>query len=84
MKRNMTVSLDVDLIARVERLAQPDENRSALVARLLAQAARIAEDAEIDALYDRALAAHPVTEEQQRALQQRARAAYRSVHGPRR
>jgi hypothetical protein len=82
-KRNVSLSLDAQLLARAEQLAQPDENRSALIERLLTSAIRVAEDAALDAVYDRALAGHPVTEAQQRELQARANSAYRSVHGAR-
>ncbi|HEY1297238.1 MAG TPA: hypothetical protein VGJ60_29520 [Chloroflexota bacterium] len=82
-KRNVSLSLDAHLLARAERLSEPGENRSALIERLLASAILIAEDAALDAAYDRALAAHPVTDEAQRQLQARANSAYRSVHGAR-
>jgi metal-responsive CopG/Arc/MetJ family transcriptional regulator len=82
-KRNVTLSLDAQLLERVEKLSTPGENRSALVERLLRSAIRVAEDAALDAAYDRALAAHPVTEAAQRQLQARANSAYRNVHGAR-
>jgi hypothetical protein len=80
-KRNVSLSIDTDLLDRAEQLSQPGENRSALVERLLLSGIRAAEDAALDAAYDRALAAHPVSDAEQEQLQRRANAAYRSVHG---
>jgi hypothetical protein len=54
MKRNISVSLDAALLGRVERLAQPGENRSALVERLLEHGLRLAEELELDSEYARA------------------------------
>jgi hypothetical protein len=82
-KRNVSLSLDRDLLDRAEQLSQPSENRSALVERLLRSAIRNAEDAALDAAYDRALAKHPVSATGQQRLQTRANSAYRSVHGSR-
>jgi hypothetical protein len=81
MKRNISLSIDAELLEHAERLAQPGENRTALVERLLTHGIRHVEDAELDALYDRALAAHPPSDAA--ALTAKARAAYRSTHGPR-
>jgi hypothetical protein len=80
-KRNVSLSLDAQLLERAEQLGEPGENRSALIERLLKTAIRVAEDAALDAAYDRALAAHPVTARQQQELRARANSAYRSVHG---
>ena len=82
-KRNISLSIDAELLDRAEHLGREGETRSALVERLLREAVRIVEEAVIDAQYDRALAAHPITEQEQVALRSRANAAYRSLHGPR-
>ena len=82
-KRNISLSIDAEPLDRAEHLGREGENRSALVERLLREAVRIVEEAEIDAQYDRALAAHPLSEPEQAALRSRATAAYRSLHGPR-
>ena len=84
MKRNISLSLDEDLLERAERLAAPGESRTAVVERLLLQAVRVSEDAQLDALYDQAIARHPVTNVEQQRVTAMVRAAYRSAHGPRR
>lgn len=84
MKRNISLSLDEELLIRAERLAAPGESRTAVIERLLLQSVRAAEDAELDAAYDRALARHPVTDAERERLSRMARAAYRGVHGTRR
>jgi hypothetical protein len=83
MKRSVSLSIDSDVLARVERLTHDGENRSMVVERLLRSSLRAAEEAELDAIYDRALAAHPITDAERQAQTARMRAAYRSVHGPR-
>jgi hypothetical protein len=82
-KRNVSLSIDADLLDRAERLGEPGENRSALIERLLRRAIHAAEDVALDDAYDRALAAHPVTDASQEELLGRANSAYRSVHGSR-
>jgi hypothetical protein len=82
-KRNVSLSIDANVLHRAEQLSEPGENRSALIERLLRRAIHAAEDAALDAAYDRALAAHPVTDASQKELLGRANSAYRSVHGSR-
>src|ERR1700716_3225593 len=63
----VSVSLPNSLPARADAvLARPGEGRSALFARVLDEAVRAAEEAEIDAEYERAYAEHPLTEEEKR------------------
>jgi metal-responsive CopG/Arc/MetJ family transcriptional regulator len=58
----LSVSVPSELLDRADQLLRrPGEGRSALIARVLTQAVRIAEEAEIDTAYDRALSEHPVT-----------------------
>ncbi len=81
----LSVSVPTELLARADKLlARPGEGRSALIARLLSQALRAAEEAELDAAYDRALAQHPVTRADLEHSDTLARAAIRSVKPPRR
>jgi hypothetical protein len=82
MKRNISLSIDRALLERADRLARPGENRTALFERLLSRSVREEEEAALDALYDRVLADHPVTDTEQERRARIARAAYRSVHGP--
>jgi metal-responsive CopG/Arc/MetJ family transcriptional regulator len=63
----LSISLPSSLLARADEiLARPGEGRSALFARVLDEAVRAAEEAEIDAEYERAYAEHPLTEEEKR------------------
>ena len=81
----LSVSLPSELLERVDQiLARPGEGRSALIARVLAQAVRVAEEAEIDAAYDRAYRVHPVTPEDLERTDAIARAAVRSTTASRR
>ena len=55
----LSVSVPNELLARADKLlAQPGEGRSALLTRVLDAAVRAAEDAAIDAQYDRAFREH--------------------------
>jgi len=81
----LSISLSSELLARADQtLARPGEGRSALIARVLAQALRAADEAEIDAAYDRALEKHPITEADLNRTNALARAAVRSTQAPRR
>jgi metal-responsive CopG/Arc/MetJ family transcriptional regulator len=63
----VSVSLPSALLARADEvLGRPGEGRSALFARVLDEAVRTAEEAEIDAEYERAYAQHPITDEENR------------------
>ena len=80
----LSVSVPTDLYERATRLlGKPD---SALITRLLKEAVRAAEDADIDAQYDQAIAAHPeyLSPEALARTSAIARAAYASVHGKKR
>jgi hypothetical protein len=83
MKRNITLSIDAELLAQAERLAGPGEGRTALFERLLAHGIRHVEDTELDEIYDRAMAKHPPTDAAAAALSAKSRAAYTSTHGAR-
>jgi len=77
----LSVSVPTKLYERATRLlGKPD---SALITRLLKDAVRAAEDADIDAQYDRAIAAHPeyLSPEAQAKTSAMARGAYASAHG---
>jgi metal-responsive CopG/Arc/MetJ family transcriptional regulator len=64
-----SISLPSELLARADQvLAKPGEGRSALLARILEQAVRAAEDAEIDAEYERAYTNRPLSAEERRVL----------------
>jgi len=82
-----SISLPTELLARVDKLlARPGEGRNALFARVLGQAVRSAEDAEIDAEYERAYAEHPIAHEERRVLDAFTKASVRSLYpepGPR-
>ena len=81
----LSISVSTELLARADQLlARPGESRSALIARLLSQALRAAEEADIDAAYDRALAQHPVTQADLHRADTLARVAIRSTRPPRR
>ena len=76
----LSVSVPSELLDRADRLlTRRGEGRSALIARVLAQAVRIAEEAEIDAAYDRALSQHPVTPPELERTNAIAKAAARST-----
>src|SRR5258708_638229 len=63
----VSVSLSSTLLARADAvLGRPGEGRSALFTRVLDEAVRAAEEAEIDAEYERAYAEHPITDEENR------------------
>ena len=77
----LSVSVPTTLYERATRLlGKPD---SALITRLLRDAVRAAEDADIDAQYDRAIAAHPeyLSPEAVARTSAVAREAYASAHG---
>jgi len=50
----LTISVPTTLLERAEKLGQPGEGRSTLITRLLDDAVRAAEEAAIDAEYERA------------------------------
>jgi hypothetical protein len=76
----LSVSVPTSLYERASRLlGKPD---SALITRLLKDAVRAAEDADIDAQYERAVAAHPeyLSSDAQTRASAMARQAYSSAH----
>jgi Arc/MetJ-type ribon-helix-helix transcriptional regulator len=76
----LSISLPRELLERVDQLlARPGEGRSTMIARLLSQTLREAEEAEMDAAYDRALQAKPVTQADLDRTDALARAAIRST-----
>jgi enoyl-CoA hydratase/carnithine racemase len=76
----LSVSVPSELLARAERvLARPGEGRSALITRLMAEAVRAAEEAEIDAAYERAYARRPIRQADLERTDAIARAALRST-----
>ena len=78
--KKLSISVPSDLLERADQvLAQPGEGHSALFTRVLTDALRAAEDAEIDAIYDRALREHPVRQEQLDRTNALARAAFLSA-----
>jgi len=59
----LSITLPNTLLARADQvLARPGEGRSSLLTRVLDDAVRAAEEAAIDAEYDRAFREHPVTQ----------------------
>jgi hypothetical protein len=79
----LSISVPNDLLARADKLlAQPGEGRSALLTRVLEQAVCAAEEAAIDAQYDRALREHQVTQQQVARGNAIARAAIRTTRRP--
>jgi metal-responsive CopG/Arc/MetJ family transcriptional regulator len=63
----VSVSLPSSLLARADALlGRPGEGRSALFARVLNEAVNVAEEAEIDAEYERAYREHPFTDQERR------------------
>jgi predicted naringenin-chalcone synthase len=78
-----SVSLPSELLAATDQhLVRPGETRSATIARVLREALRAAEDAELDAEYARVFPNGPSDAEQART-RALAGAAFRSVHGRR-
>jgi hypothetical protein len=76
----LSISLSSELLAQADHvLARPGEGRSALIARLLAQALRAAQEAELDAAYDRAFDKHPLGQVDLERTDAIARAAVRST-----
>ena len=76
----LSISLPEDLLKRADLvLSRPGEGRSALIARVLSQAIREAEDAEIDAAYERAFARRPAASADLERSNALARAAIRST-----
>ena len=81
----LSISLPSELLERAHKtLAHPGEGRSALIARVLARALREAEEAEIDAAYERAYYEHPITQQDLQRSDALARAAVRSTRRTRR
>jgi metal-responsive CopG/Arc/MetJ family transcriptional regulator len=64
MKRSLSITLDRDLVSRVEQLAKPAENRSAAIERLLLQAVEAAEETALMERYARGYAEHPYSEDE--------------------
>jgi metal-responsive CopG/Arc/MetJ family transcriptional regulator len=75
----LSISLPKSLWARAAILSRPGEGRSAVIARLLDAAVRAAEEAEIDAEYERAYREHPIDSEERRVLDAFTRASVRSL-----
>lgn len=81
----LSISLPSELLERAHKtLAQPGEGRSALIARVLAQALREADEAEIDAAYERAYREHPIAQQDLQRSDALARAAVSSTRRARR
>lgn len=78
--KKLSISLPNDLLERADRvLARAGEGRSALVARVVAQAIRDAEEAEIDRAYERAYAEYSLGQRELERSDALARAAVRST-----
>ncbi len=76
----LSVSLPSELLARADRvLTRPGEGRSSLLARVLDEAVRTAEEAEIDAEYERAYREHPIPSEERRVLEGFSQASIRGL-----
>jgi metal-responsive CopG/Arc/MetJ family transcriptional regulator len=76
----VSVSLPTALLARADEiLGRPGEGRSALFARILNQAVGTAEEAEIDAEYERAYKDHPIGDDERRVLDAFTKASARSL-----
>lgn len=76
----LSVSLPSALLARADHLlTRPGEGRSALLARVLDEAVRAAEEAEIDAKYERAYGERPISPHERRVLNAFSRASLGSV-----
>jgi hypothetical protein len=81
----LSISVPKELLARADKfLAQPGEGRSALLTRVLGEAVRAAEEAAIDAQYERAYRDHPISQEDLDRTTTFARAAIRSTRRARR
>ena len=79
----LSVSVPNELLARADKLlAQPGEGRSALLTRVLDAAVRAAEEAAIDAQYDRAFREHAINQGDLDRTSAIARAAIRSTRRP--
>jgi metal-responsive CopG/Arc/MetJ family transcriptional regulator len=82
-----SVSLPSILLARADEiLGRPGEGRSAMFACVLNEAVRAAEEAEIDAEYERAYREHPIGDEERRVLDAFTNASVRTLRrapGPR-
>ena len=78
----LSISLPTELLTRADRvLARPDEGRSALLARVLKDAVRAAEDAEIDAEIELAFAERPIDPDERHVLDAFTRASLRRRDG---
>jgi len=78
-----SLSLPSELLAATDQhLVRRGETRSATIARVLREAVRAAEEAELDAEYARVFPNGPSEAEQART-RALARTAFRGVHGPR-
>ena len=76
----LSVSLPRALLARADEvLGRPGEGRSAMFARLLDAAVRAAEEAEIDAEYERAYRDHPIEDQERRVLDAFTNASVRTL-----
>ena len=76
----VSVVLPSELLARADRvLARLGEGRSSLLARVLDEAVRAAEEAEIEAEYERGYRKHPITSEERRVLDGFSRASARGL-----
>jgi metal-responsive CopG/Arc/MetJ family transcriptional regulator len=87
MSRTTKVSISVpsSLLARAdELLGRPGEGRSALFARVLDEAVRTAEEAQIDAQYERAFREHAISQADLDRTNALARAAIRGTRRARR
>ena len=81
----LSISLPSELLERADHLlTRPGEGRSALIARVLAEAICAAEQAEIDAAYERAFTRNPVNQADLDRTDAIARAALRSTTSLRR
>lgn len=81
----LSISLPSQLLERADQLlARPGEGRSALIARVLGQAIRAAEEAELDAAYDQAFERNPVSPADLERSDALAQAALRSTTSQRR
>jgi len=78
----VSVSLPNALLARADAiLGRPGEGRSALFARVLDEAVRAAEEAEIDAEYERAYAERPISDEEKRVHEAMLRLSVEALRG---
>jgi metal-responsive CopG/Arc/MetJ family transcriptional regulator len=79
MKRSLSITIDDDLVSRVEHLAGSGENRSATIERLLRTAVEAAEEAALMEQYARGYAEHPHTDEEEAILDSFQRLSARGV-----